>query len=58
MERRGLYYNYLQSFCKQRVNNFSGKTSQNLREHGSFYKQQLLGKYDGWQEIPEDADMG
>jgi ectoine hydroxylase-related dioxygenase (phytanoyl-CoA dioxygenase family) len=55
-ERRALYYNYQQSFCKQRVGNFVGERCQHLREHGPFYIQQLLGKFDGWQGIPENAE--
>ncbi|UVI28346.1 phytanoyl-CoA dioxygenase family protein [Paenibacillus spongiae] len=55
-ERRALYFNYQQSFCKQRPQNFIGDRCQYLREHGPFYIQQLLGKFDGWQEIPEYAE--
>lgn len=55
-ERRALYYNYLQSFCKHRVENFVGERSRQLRESGPFYIQQLLGKFDGWHEIPADAE--
>lgn len=55
-ERRALYFNYIQCFCKQRENNFQGEISKRLRESGPFFKQQLLGKFDGWHEIPADAD--
>jgi ectoine hydroxylase-related dioxygenase (phytanoyl-CoA dioxygenase family) len=55
-ERRALYYNYQQSFCKPRVDNFIGERCRHLREHGPFYIQQLLGKFDGWQEIPAIAE--
>lgn len=55
-ERRALYFNHLQSFCKQRVNNFQGERCKRLRESGPFYIQQLLGKFDGWHEIPADAE--
>ncbi|MFC5648764.1 phytanoyl-CoA dioxygenase family protein [Paenibacillus solisilvae] len=56
-ERRALYFNYIQSFCKQRAGNFIGERSNQLRESGPFYKQQLLGKFDGWHEIPRDAEV-
>ncbi|RAP74983.1 phytanoyl-CoA dioxygenase family protein [Paenibacillus montanisoli] len=55
-ERRALYYNHLQSFCKQRVDNFAGERCRLLRESGPFYIQQMLGKFDGWHEIPADAE--
>lgn len=55
-ERRALYFNYLQSFTKQRTDNFIGERSNFLRENGPFYIRQLLGKYDGWHEIPEYAE--
>ncbi len=54
-ERRTLYYNCIQSFCKQRTDHFEGSRCNSIRETGTFDEQQMLGKFDGWHEIPAEA---